>query len=165
MLSSSWRSNDPKAAPIHFQRHQETISINCPCITIDPTLIRHSLSRSIQPVIHKLCQGMSVFGWNRKCQSISRSVWQTQNCFVMKLWASTGMSLLGILTMKKEVHQKAWELVLCLSVWVQSYDAQKQLSIFWNVYLYIYVDWIGCITNQGLHCKTSCLWEHNLIHR
>ena len=82
MPSSSWRSIDPVATRIHLQRHQETIPINCSSITIDPTLIRHSLSRPIQPVIHKLCEGMSTFGWTRKCQSISRNSGEMHNCFL-----------------------------------------------------------------------------------
>ena len=82
MPSSSWRSIDPKAVPIHLQRPKEDISISCSSNAIDPTPIEHSLWRPIQPVIHKLCEGMSVFGWIMKCQSISRNSGQTHNCFI-----------------------------------------------------------------------------------
>ena len=73
MPSSSWRSIDPKAVPIHFKSHQETISISCSPIKIHPMPIQRPLSIHLLPVTRKLCEGMSVFRWSRKLQCISRS--------------------------------------------------------------------------------------------
>ena len=157
MPSSSWPSNDRNAVPIHLKLHQESISTNCSSIKIDPMPIRHSLSRPILPVTQKLCEGMSVFGWINKCQSISRSVSETQTCFMIKLCASTGMPLLDTSTMRKEVHQKTWELPSCLSVWVWSYDVQKQFFIFESfTCIFMWSSSVAwrvrvCVTKQHIH--------------
>ena len=79
------------------------------------------------------------------------AVSNARNCFIINVWASTGMSVLSMLTIMRELNQRTWKLLLRLSVWVKSFDAPKQLPIFWKFYLHVYVDWIGCMTNQSFY--------------
>ena len=115
MPSSSWGSIDPKAVPIHLQRHKEALSISCSSNAIDPTPIEHSLWRPIQPVIHKLCEGMSIFGWIMKCQSISRNSGQTHNCFINQV---VGINMYVAIECIDHKQSFTEELESCPSVWV-----------------------------------------------
>ena len=144
--------------------NKETISRTSYPIPIDPANIPHALSTSILPVIQQFHESMSTIRWTRKSCSISHQYQGSEGSLFITFLVSTGMSFFSTLTVIKEVHQIKWELLLCLSVWLWSCDVPKQLSIFWTFYLHIYVDGIGCMTNQSLYYKTSCSWDHNLTN-